>query len=73
MSVVRHMFYGSFGTQNSMVTSISKFDPSKVQCQVKLGQISSNFQNQIFLIKTCPAVQFCRSIQLEMQSFICRT
>ena len=45
------MFYGSFGTQNSMVTFIFKFDPRKGQLQVKLGQIRSNFKIQNFLTK----------------------
>ena len=53
MIVMRLMFYGSFGTQNSMVTPISKFDPMKGQCQVNLGQIRSNFQFQNLLRKTC--------------------
>ena len=35
MSVVRHMFYWSFGTQNSMARLISKFDPRKGQYQAK--------------------------------------
>ena len=44
MNVVRHMFYGSFGTQNSMVTFIFKFDLRKSHFHVKLDQIS-NFKN----------------------------
>ena len=47
------MFYGSFGTQNSMVTFIFKFDPRKGQLHVKLGQIRSNFKIQDFLIEIC--------------------
>ena len=47
------MFYGPFGTQNSMVTFIFKFDPRKGQLQVKLGQIRSNFKIQNFLTKIC--------------------
>ena len=31
--------YGSFGTQNSMVTFILKFGLRKSQCQIKLGRI----------------------------------
>ena len=31
ISVVRHMFYGSFGTQNTMVAFIFRFDPRKRQ------------------------------------------
>ena len=50
MSVARHMFYGSFGTQKTMVTFISEFDPRKGQAQVKLGQIS---KFKIFLPKRC--------------------
>ena len=53
MSVKRHMFYGLFGTQNSMVTFGSKFDPRKGQCQVKIARISSSFQIHNFVIKTC--------------------
>ena len=48
MSVVRHMFNGFFGTQKTMVKSISKFEPRKGQVQVKLGQIRSNFKIQNF-------------------------
>ena len=44
MCVVRHMLYGSFGIQNLVVTSISKFDPRKGKYHVKLGQIRSFFQ-----------------------------
>ena len=50
---MRHMLYGSFGTQNLMVTLIFKFDPRKGQLQVKLGQIRSNFKIQNFLTKIC--------------------
>ena len=59
MAVVRHMFYGSFGTQNTMVAFIFGFDPRKGQYKVKLGQKRSNFQNQNFLLKTnlsCPVL-----------------
>ena len=51
MSIVRHMIYGSFGTQKSIVTSIYKFDQRKGQ--IKPGQIRSNFLIQNFLTKTC--------------------
>ena len=51
MSVVWHMFYVSFRTQISMVTFISKFGLRKGQCQIKLGQIRSNFQAHNFLTK----------------------
>ena len=47
------MFYGSFGTQNTMVAFIFRFDPRKGQYKVKLGQKMSNFQNQNFHLKTC--------------------
>ena len=53
MIVMQHMFFGSFGTQNSMVTFISKFDQRKDQFQVKEGQIRSNVQIQNFLTETC--------------------
>ena len=46
MSVVRHMSYWSFGTQNSMVTFISKFVP-------RLGEAVPHLQtNVLFLLKT---------------------
>ena len=45
------MFYRSFGTQNSIVTFIFKFDQRKSQLQVKLGQIRSNFKIKNFLTK----------------------
>ena len=47
------MFYGSFGTQNLMVTFIFKFYPSKGQLLAKLGQLRSNFKILNFLTKTC--------------------
>ena len=53
MSIVRLMFYESFGTQNWMLTFVCKFDPRKGQCQVRLGQIKSNFQVLNFTKKTC--------------------
>ena len=46
------MFHGSFGTQNSMVTFIFKFDLEKGQLQVQLGQIKSNFKTKTF-VKIC--------------------
>ena len=55
LSVVRHMFYGSFGTRNSMVTLIFKIDQRKGQLQVKLSQIRSNFKLQSFITKICPS------------------
>ena len=58
------MFYGSFGTQNLIVTLIFKFDPRKGQLEVRQGQspktpinkqrqgqIRSNFKIQNFLSK----------------------
>ena len=42
-----------FGAQNSMVTIIFEFGLRIGQCQVKLGQIRSNFQIQNFLAKIC--------------------
>ena len=53
MGVVGHMFYGSFGTQKSMVTLISKFDVSKGQFQINVSQIGPNFQIQNFHPKIC--------------------
>ena len=37
---MRHMFYGSFGTYNSMKKFIFLFDPRKGQVQIKLDHIS---------------------------------
>ena len=63
MIVVQRMFYGSFGTPNSMVTPISKFDPRKCQCQVKLGQIRTHLQIQN-LLKNMPILfSFVSGIQ----------
>ena len=53
MTVVRHMFYGPFGTQSTMVTFIFRFHTRKGQYKVKLGQKRSNFQNQNFILKPC--------------------
>ena len=53
MTSVRHMFYRLFGTQNTMVAFISRFDPRKGQYKVKPGQTRSNLQNQNFLPKSC--------------------
>ena len=53
------MLYGSYGTQNSLVTSISKFGPRKGQDQVKLGQVRSNFQIKIYLQRHAYLVHFC--------------
>ena len=47
------MFYGSFGTQNSMVAFVFKFDPMKGQLQVKLCQIRSNFKIQNVFPQIC--------------------
>ena len=47
------MFYGSFGTQNSLVTVIFKFYQRKGQIPVKLDQIWSNFKIQNFLTQVC--------------------
>ena len=63
MNVVRHMFYGSFGTQNSMMTFIFKFDLRKGQFRVKLDQIGSKFQIRNFLIKYAYVFQFCHRIR----------
>ena len=54
--------YGSFGTQNLMVTLIFKFDPRKGQAQVKLGQIRPNFKIHIFKRKYAFLVQICLRI-----------
>ena len=46
------MFYGSPGTQNLMVAFILNLSLRKRHCQVKLGQITSNFHIQASLTKT---------------------
>ena len=45
--------YGSFATQKTMLTLISKFDLRKCQFQVKLGQIWSDFKIQNSLTAAC--------------------
>ena len=50
MSVVRHMFNGSFGTQNTMVAFSFRFDQRKGQYNVKLGQ-KVKFSKSIFSSK----------------------
>ena len=67
LSVVRHKFYGSFWTQNSMVTLIFKFDQRKGQLQVKLGQIRSNFKLQNFITKICPS---CAVLSQDSKKYI---
>ena len=71
MSVVRHMFYGSFGTQNSMVISISKFDPGKVNVrsdQVEKGQIS---KFKIYVQKHAYNSQFCLRVPKMLFILMC--
>ena len=65
LSVLRPIFYGSFGMQNSMVTFIFKFDPRKRQLQVKLGQIRSNF---FFFYKICLS---CVVLSKDSRNAIC--
>ena len=64
MTVVRHMFYGTFGTQSSMVTFIFRFDTRKGQTRSK----KLNFQNQNLLLKHAYLVQFC--LRIPQMSFI---
>ena len=47
------MFYGSFRTQNQIVTFIFKFHPRKGQSQVKLGQVRLNFKIHNFVTEIC--------------------
>ena len=58
----------SFGTQNSIVTFIFKFDPRKGQLKVKLGQTRSNFKIQNFFSKYAYLGQFC--LRVPKKSFI---
>ena len=68
-----HMFYGSFGTQNSMVTFIFKLDPRKGKLQAKLGQIRSNFKIQNFLTKVyLSCTSFVSGFQ-KCHLFLCTT
>ena len=53
-------FHGSFGTQKTMVTFISKFDPKKGQFQAKLGK----FQDKIF-----QKIKFSRFKIFKIQNF----
>ena len=64
------MVYYSFGTQNSMVTFVFKFDPTKDQLQVKLGQIRSNFRIHFFLQKCTYLAQFCLRIPKMSVTFM---
>ena len=51
--VVRHTFYGSLETQNSMLTFIFKFDPRKGQLQVNISSIRSYFKTRNRITKVC--------------------
>ena len=62
LSVMRHMFYESFGTQNSMVTFIVKFGPRKWQCQAKQGPIGQILIFIFFLQKHAHSGHFCLRI-----------
>ena len=55
LHVVRHMFYGPYGTYNSMVVFVFGFNTKKGDCKVKLGQIS---KFKIFLQKHTCFVRF---------------
>ena len=57
VSVVWHLIYGSFGMQNPIVTF-----SQKGYCQVKLGQIRSDFKIQSLLTKHAFLVQLCPTI-----------
>ena len=71
--VVQHMFYGSIGTQNSIVTFMFKFDPRKGKLQIKLGQIRSNFEIQYFLTKICLSCAVLSQDSNKCYLFLCRT
>ena len=64
------MFYGSSGTDNSMVAFFfDKFGLRKDQCQAKLGHIRSNFEIQIFLTESrVYLAQFC--FRIPKMSFV---
>ena len=53
------MLYGSFGTENSMVTLIFTFVLGAGKVRVKKGQI---FENKNFLLKHTNLLQFCLRI-----------
>ena len=65
---VRHTFYWSFGTPNSIMTFNLKFDPMKGKLQVKLGQIGSTFKIQHFLTKIC--LSCADFLRIPQMSFI---
>ena len=65
MSVVRPMFYVSFGTRNTMVAFSLKLDPRNGQYKVKKG---STFQNQNFPRKTCLS---CPVLSQNYKNAIC--
>ena len=62
MSVERHMLCGSFGTQNTMVAFIFRYDPRKGQYKVKLGQKGQILKVKIFFQKHAYVVQLCLRI-----------
>ena len=43
---MRHMLYGSFGVQNTMVAFVFRFDPREGEYKIEIGQ-----KGQIFKIK----------------------
>ena len=68
------MFYGSFGTKNSMVTFTFKFDTRKGQPQVQLGQKKVKFQNsKLFFKENIPI--FCSFVSgfQKCHIFLCTT
>ena len=50
MSVMQHMFYGSFGMQNTMVAFIFRFDPREGQYKVKLDKKGQFFKITMFIL-----------------------
>ena len=65
------MFYGLFGTQNSMVTFISKFDQTKGELQVKLGQFRSNFKIRNIVTKVCLSCAVLSQNPKKCHLFLC--
>ena len=67
------MYYGSFGTQNSMVTFIFKLHPRKGQLHVKIGYIMSNFKIQNFPLQICLSCADLSQDSKKCHLFLCKT
>ena len=71
MTVVRHVFYGLFGTQKTMVTIISKFDPRKGQFQV-IKSLHYEWRQKTWKMWCCKTFgKPCRSTVCLVGYFFC--